>query len=69
MSMALQYQFREYAAKQGVAGAKSLKFGQNLNLEQAWVRDSYPGLNSNPQEFVTQMASQDFDKVPEAIEL
>ena len=55
-------QYRGYVAKQGIAGSEILQFGQKLDLEQKWIKESYPGLNSKPQEIAKLMASPDIEK-------
>ena len=62
MSMALLSQYRGYAEEQGIAGSNDLQFGQKLELEQKWVKKSYPGMNSNVQDFAKLLASLDIKK-------
>ena len=62
IAMSMLSQYRGYVAKQGIAGSETLQFGQKLNLEQKWIKESYPGLNSKPQEIAKLMASPDIEK-------
>ena len=60
--MSMLSQYRGYVAKQGIAGSEILQFGQKLDLEQKWIKESYPGSNSKPQEIAKLMASPDIEK-------
>ena len=59
---AMLRQYRDFAKKEGVKNSGSLQFDQDLNLENLWLQQLYPGIQGNPINLVKSLASSHPEK-------